>query len=99
MDDDANGKLLDLDCAVALMQGGVRFGDVYPDVAPADRDELRRVFVTDPSCGPRQKSETATRPVLPTATGDTCKKCGGMLVRAGKCLYCPLGCGSEGECS
>lgn len=98
MDAELNGKVfgnLDLDSAVCVLQGGCEFGDVFPSVAPADRDELRRVFVTDPNCGPRPRS---THPQLP-ASGNGCKKCGGMMVRAGKCEYCPQGCGSEGECS
>lgn len=96
-----NGKpfgRLDLDSAVAMLQGGAAFGDVFPCVDPGDRDALRRAFCFDPNCGPRPLSKKA--PAVPqVTTGDACKKCGGMLVRAGKCLYCPLGCGSEGECS
>lgn len=93
---------LDLDSAVCMLQGGVSFGDVFPSVPSADRDALRRVFVTDPNCGPTPKS--GVRKPIPRCnslppSGDPCRICGMGMVRSGKCLYCPNGCGSEGECS
>lgn len=95
------GGPLDLDSAVAMLQGGVKFGDVFPCVPAADRDALRRAFITDMNCGPEPKGGRKAVPKcgsLPPS-GNPCKKCGCELVRGGKCLYCPLGCGSEGECS
>lgn len=85
------------------------FGDVYPLVAEADREELRRFFCFEfDARAARNWTPPSPPPVTITAgpdvktlppSGNPCRKCGAGMVRGGKCQYCPFGCGSEGECS
>lgn len=81
--------------AQAVIQSGGLFADVYPQVPAKERPELRRWYCYDYD-GPSDR-----RKLLPhsVSSGNPCKKCGAVMVWGGKCQYCPMGCGSEGECS
>lgn len=84
----------------------IRFGDVFPFVAEADRDALKHAFVYR-----TQAAQPAPR-ALPPATngggavarvqgyeGSPCEQCGAMkVVRNGACLLCRE-CGATTGCS
>lgn len=77
---------------------GTNYGLLYPAL---ENDEERRLFkawwLQEPSVPINRIPPPRKLPAV--ASGNACKTCGGLMVRAGKCEYCPNGCGSEGECS
>lgn len=81
--------------AKAAIEAGARFGDVFPRMASEGEGRYLKEWFTKQH---RWQPSAAAMKMMPPS-GNPCKKCGCELVRGGKCLYCPMGCGSEGECS
>lgn len=84
---------LSLEEARAMAQSGVEFGELYALLAESQREEFKHWWLHEPGIpnlharAPKQYS------------GNGCPRCGGALVRDGRCELCPR-CGeSVGACS
>lgn len=97
-----------LENAQTLALNGHSFGDVYPKLSDTDAAVFKGWWLQEQRVPVRRlspqgirmaKIDTALNGVPRVSSGNVCKNCGGNMIRAGKCEYCPLGCGSEGECS
>lgn len=74
---------------------GAFYGDVYVLVAETDRESLEQWYLHTPGLPNLTARQVA---LTSTPTGETCKRCGGFLVRTGTCMTCQ-GCGeSSGGC-
>ncbi|HEY1187911.1 MAG TPA: hypothetical protein VGE74_09650 [Gemmata sp.] len=80
-----------------MIRRGAAFGDVFPLVDELNQDVLKRWFVSNPGVPVRKPQRPVTPAALPVATGDLCKRCGGLLVRTGTCMTCQA-CGDNSGC-
>lgn len=105
---------MNLNDATRMIDGGVKFGDVFPflDDPEGDGDKLRAHFCWGP--GGRPAAAVSVRPAKPAGLmpkavetaramgyeGDPCGNCGALkMKRTGPCLTCDA-CGqSSGGCS
>jgi hypothetical protein len=89
-----------LEQAKAKIRSGSRFGDVFPDVAEVDREELKRWFVYDHHWQPAEvlQAEVVKQARHMGYTGDVCQRCQAcQMVRVGACLRCEK-CGETTGC-
>lgn len=81
--------------AQEMIELGVEFGEVYPLLDNGYGENLKQWYLTTPGL----PNLTGRKKMNAPQSGNACTKCGGMLVRDGKCELC-VSCGETvGSCS